>query len=265
MWRLGETPVYFQSAVDFETGGEIPEETEAPDFGSSIWGVPEDVRQATIVIDYVTPDIPASEGFTNAFQSGPYPIAESGESLLQAFDSLSSEQLYSLQLQLLINGFDTRHPDKILWGQPDPRSYKAYASAVGTAARSGLTLTQVLNRVQATPDALKRLSGSRGGQVRTNVIQHMSEEDLEAAALSGFQAATGHAATAEQQDRFIKAWRQKETTAQPETAGGGTFHITDPGNPATVAEAQARQDVPVDAQAYSRLQKFGVMLQALGV
>lgn len=271
MFRLGETPVYFdQDATQgsiFEQAVEA-EATVEPDFGSSVWGVPEDVRATTIVRYYFQDRQRDGGPMGGADRYEQRANTALGEDILQSFDSMDSNSLYSLQLQLLLTGFDTRHPDKVLWGQPDPKSYQAFARAVGTAARSGRTLSEVLNAVQADDAALRRLAGSSGGGGgvrRTNVIQHMAEEDLEKAALVGFQTATGHAATPEQEQRFITAWRQREASSQPDTGGGGTFNVTDPGNPTVVAEASAREQAPEDAQAYSRLQKFGVMLQALGV
>lgn len=271
MFRLGETPVYFDD--DDQQGPSIFDEAddggvaaEEPDFGSSVWGVPEDVRGAQIVLDYFQ---------DREYGPGPLGAADRyeqrantalGQDILQSFDSMDSDSLYQLQLQLLLTGFDTRNPDKVLWGEPDPQSYRAFARAVGTAARSGRTLSEVLNAVEANDENLRRLAGSSGGGARrTNVVQHMAEEDLEKAALVGFQAATGHGATPEQEQRFIQAWRGRESASQPDTSGGGTFNVTDPGNPSIVAEASAREQAPEDAQAYSRLQKFGVMLQALGV
>lgn len=233
------------------------EEDEEVTFGSSTWGTEDDVLTTPIVVDYG--NAPPGEQY-----HGDVPYRQTGEEILHSFDSLSSDQLYSLQLQLLVTGFDTRKPEKVVWGTPDPLSYRAFARAVTTAARSGKSLYSILNSVPADADALRRLAGG-GGAPRVNVVQHMADEDLEAAALRGFQAATGHEATAEQQARFIAEFRKKETAAQPSTAGGGTFNVTDPGNPVNVAEKTARMEEPEDAKAYSRLQKFGVMLQALGV
>lgn len=280
-FRLGETPIYFQtadsaeatggSAINFDDEGALVADEE-PSFGSSVWGVPDPVLQADITLDFGHRGITPTQEFHGAIDR--YAITQTGEEVLQSFDSMSPDALYALQLQLLLTGFDTRKPDKVVWGTPDPVSYRAFARAVATSARSGRTLSEILNAVQPDKANLARLGGGSGGgrgrgggggQVRTNVIQHMSDEDLEAAALEGFQTATGHAATPEQEKRFITAFRMKETAAQPETAGGGTFNITDPGNPSVVAEAMARDTVPEDAKSYARLQKFGVMLQALGV
>jgi hypothetical protein len=256
----------FDSAEsDVETDDEV-------NFGSGVWATSDDVLLTNILIDRGTPSTSGElqrygghdlGGFGDF---GSFDVWGTGEEILQRFDYLEPDAMYSLQVQLLLNGFDTRNdPDKILWGQPDPISYRAFAKAVGTAARSGKSLNEVLNATTDINLLKKRFGGGRRGATHTNVVQHMAVEDLEAAALRGFQAATGHAPSPEQQQAFIAEFRKRETAAQPSTAGGGTFNVTDPGSPELVAKDIAGQQSPGDTEAYSRLQAFGVMLQALGV
>lgn len=234
----------------------------------SVWGLPDAIVAQNYTIHSGSSQSQAQvaeSGGTLRSSTDPA-INMSGEAALQSLYYMDPDQLQQLQSQLFLGGYyGSLDPKKILWGQADPRTYNAYGKLLTAAAQSGKALDELL-REGANPENAGRLGGSGGGGgVRTNVIQHASQEDLEAAALRGFQAATGHAPSADQQAAFIAEFRKKETASQPSTAGGGTFNITDPGNAVVGAEAAARKALPADAQSYSRLQKFGVMLQALGV
>lgn len=245
------------------------QDSEEVDFGSAVWGTNEEVRLADIL---VTPEIGyGSADTTERMVDQGWGVRQSGEELLQGFYQLTPAQLQNLQMQLLLNGYDTRTDlDDVNFGAWDPKSFNAYAKAINAAARSGLSLYEILHQVELNEDNMKARFGSGGrrgggGAGRVHAVQRASQQDLEEAALRGFQAALGHAPDETQKQAFISEFRKRETAAQPDTSGGGTFEVTDPGNPMVLAETMAKQQAPEQAQSYARLQAFGVMLQALGV
>jgi hypothetical protein len=191
------------------------------------------------------------------------PAKASVQDLLEEFQSLEGDTLMQLQLQLLVNGFDTRKLKNVRLGSPDPGSYSAYTKALKASARSGQSLDEILNAVSVTPDILSSMAGS--GSTRVNVVQHRAQADVEKAALEGFQKAIGRAPSERERTSFISAYRQAETGAQPDTSGGGTFTTTDSGSPEIAAEAYARKTNPKLAQGMTRMNAANVMLQTLGV
>lgn len=186
--------------------------------------------------------------------------------LLDEFGHMSSDQMRQLQLGLLLGGYDRRNIKDVNMGQRDPGSLDAYKRLLHQAQEQNTTLGELLPDLSglSLKDLFGRLGGS-GGATHTNVVQHLSEEDLNDQLLKGFQAALGHAPSPDQAAAFKAAFRGKETKAQPDTSGGGTFNVTDPGNPGVAAKAFAEQQSPDDAQSYAKLQAFGSILSALGV
>jgi len=208
-----------------------------------------------------------------AMPAGPYgattaPTKETVRSLLEDFGQLDPDERARLQMQLLLSGYDTRALKDVNLGDTDPKSLEAYKKLLRAAQDLNVPIGQLLPNVTggSLKDLFGRLAGrGGGGATHTNVVQHISDADLEESLLKGFQAALGHAPTTEQAAAFKAAFRGKETAAQPDTSGGGTFNVTDPGNPATAAKQYAEQQSPQDAESYLKLQAFGSMLQALGV
>lgn len=254
-------PDYSQVGPDYSQVG-ADSSTSSADFGDSVWGVP------TTLLGVTLRQSPTS--YTRSGNWDPWRKVDhtaTVQELLSSFNSLDADTLTQLQVQLLLNGYDTRKLKNVRLGSPDPGSYAAYVKAIKATTRdASLTLDDVLNRVPANGKNLAGLmTTSTGTKVpHINVVQHTAATDLEAAALSGFQTALGRGPSAAESKAFMAGYRQRETAAQPSTEGGGTFNINDPGNPTTAAEAYARSAAPKLAQAHDKLGVFDMVLKALG-
>lgn len=253
-------------SLDFSGVNSGDFEEEPTDSRGTIWNVPPVELDSTLWIDGDAP-WGSADTMEQTGQTGKN--TANAQDFLQGFYGWDDEQVIEVQQLLWLNGYygDASFEDAVTGGR-DERTYKALTGAVEVSIRSGRSLYDVLHDIAPTEENfMRRLGGGRGGggrQPRTNVIQHMAEQDLRQAALDGFQAALGYGPTPEQVDAFMAVFRQRETAAQPSTEGGGTFNVTDPGNPGLVAKETAEQQQPGDAQSYKRLQVFEVMLQALG-
>lgn len=244
--------------------------TSSTDFGDSVWGVPTTLLGVTLrTSSEMTPTMGTKAwggtGWKN--QMARRDQTATVQDLLSSFNSLDADTLTQLQVQLLLNGYDTRKLKNVKLGTPDPGSYSAYVKAIKATTRdASLTLDDVLNRVPANGKTIAGLMSASTGtkQPHINVVQHTAATDLEAAALAGFQTALGRGPSTAEAKAFMAGYRQKETAAQPSTEGGGTFNVNDPGNPTTAAEAYARSTAPKLAQAHDKLGVFDMVLKALG-
>lgn len=245
---------------DYKTKGSAST-TPTLNFGTSIWGISEADFNRLVTVNQHTAPYHQWSGVMDQTQT----VSDQAKvgDLLDQFDDLPD--LAKLQWAMVLNGYDTRNPKKIDFGNPDPASRRAYGKLVQTAITERRSIADLLGGVDVTPESIGAAIAGTGGSTRTNVIQHRAPTDLEAAALEGFQKAYGRGASKKEADAFIAGYRQRETASQPETAGGGTFNVTDPGSPAVAAEAFARSQNPELAQAHDKLGIFNMMLQSLGV
>lgn len=238
-------------------------------FGDSTWGVSDDLFNQNPMVR--VREEQKQRGTWNMPKGGHIPTytgfhKETLQNTLKAFDSMPPEERDALMLQLVLTGFDTRTTKKIRWGSADPVSRKAYGKAVEAAFRTKRTVAEVLNAVEPSPENLDMVSGGSGSTPKANVIQHANPNDIQASALSGFQAALGRGPTPQESQAFLAGWSRNETALQSvDTSGGGTFNVTELGNAEEMAKTSATRANPQQARQFKELQVFKTMLGALGV
>lgn len=185
---------------------------------------------------------------------------------LAKFDSgMAPEQVSELQRQLWQGGFyGAYNPASgklpFITGQKDAKTRAAYIQALEEAAQQGVGFGTFLTQ-RAAANAAQGGAGTGG----TNVVQHAAAEDVAVGALAGWQKALGRGPTPQELEAFRAGYAARETSAQPDTSGGGTFTVNDPGTISNVAFGQAQQQNQQEAQGYSQVEAFGMMLKAMGV
>jgi len=181
------------------------------------------------------------------------------------------DKIAALQDQLYAGGFYKKAAPQIVRGQADDDTAAAWNDLIGLTARAAQkrTLSEVLDEAVAAGGGLKPgVAGSAAAKAGRAPFSPTvtNPDDIRDVAQKTAKTVLGRGFSDAELARFVGAYQQMETGAQAQdyqaTAAGGTT-VQAPTMQAA-AEAQARQQAPVEAGAHDLANVFDMFSQIIG-